>query len=518
MERFSVQEIAKHNKQGDCWLVVDGAVYDVSKFAIMHPGGEELLYEFGGKDVSDDFWGLHRREVLDKYHSKLLKGYVEGVKVPEQRDDGVTGFGAISGVPYAETFSARLSFKSPYHNEKHVAWRKFVREYYDKELRELSVRCEQSNEPATLEVMQKLSSAGLLHTRMGPGKHLNLLPMPMGLKPEEFDYAYEKIMQEETSRLQCPGFSDSLYAGFAIGTPPLINYGPEWMQKEVVPEILAGRKRVCLAITEAFAGSDVASIRTTAKLTPDGRHYIVNGTKKWITGSRFADYFTTAVRTGGPGAGGISMLLIPKSEGIETKLIKTVYSSSAGTGYVTFENVKVPVENLLGKENHGFPMIMANFNHERWAIAVGMIGASRYIVEECFKWTMQRKAFGKPLIQQAVVREKLAEMIAAVETVDAYADLITYQMSNMSYNEQNKHLGGPISLLKYKATRTAHDVADQAVQMFGGRGVTKGGMGRNVETFARTYKAPSVYGGAEAIMLSLGVSQALKTYPRDAKL
>jgi len=420
-------------------------------------------------------------------------------------------------VPYAETFAWR-GMHSPYHNEQHKQWRQYIRDFYDLHLREIAVDSENTNEPCPLELMQKLAEAGLLHTKLGPGKHLHLAPMPMGIKPEEYTYTHEKILQEETSRLQCPGFSDSCFAGFNIGAPPLINYGTEAMKREVLPEILAGRKRIALAITEAFAGSDVANIRTTAVKSDDGRHYIVNGTKKWISSGTFADYFVTAVRTGGEGHKGISMILIPRMEGVETKIIKTAYSSSAGTAYITFENVMVPVENLMGEENKGFRMVMSNFNHERWVIAVSIIAGARYVVEECFKWATQRKVFGQPLIMQSVIREKLGIMVAAVETVDAYADLLTHQMNNMAYDEQNKQLGGPISLLKYQATRTAHQVADQAVQCFGGRGFTKTGMGRVVETFARTYKAAAVYGGSEEIMVDLGVRQAMKFYPMDARL
>jgi alkylation response protein AidB-like acyl-CoA dehydrogenase/predicted heme/steroid binding protein len=508
--------VSKHNNDGDCWVVIDGAVFDVSRFAMMHPGGEKLLMETGGQDVSETFYGLHRREVLDKYKKKLLIGYTDDCEdVPDE--DGLSAWGHISKVPYAETFAWR-GLHSPYHDESHRVFRQYVREFYDRELREIAVESEASNEPCSLELMQKISQAGLLHTKLGPGKHLGLCAMPCGMKPEEFTYAHEKILQEETSRLQCPGFVDSCFAGFTIGTPPLINYGTPAMKKEILPEVLAGRKRIALAITEAFAGSDVAGLRTTAEKSPCGKFYIVNGTKKWISSGTFADYFVTAVRTGGEGAAGVSMLLIPRVEGVETKIIKTAYSSAAGTAYITFENAQVPVENLMGQENAGFPMVMANFNHERWVIAVSVIAGARYIVEECFKWAMQRVVFGKPLIKQSVIREKLGIMVAAVETVDAYADLLTHQMNNMSYKDQNKHLGGPISLLKYQATRTAHQIADQAVQTFGGRGFTKTGMGRNVETFARTYKAGSVYGGSEEIMVDLGVRQALRFYPLDARL
>merc|ERR1711907_224683 len=100
-------------------------------------------------------------------------------------------------------------------------------------------------------------------------------------------------------------------------------------------------------------------------------------------------------------------MLIPRVEGVETKIIKTAYSSAAGTAYITFEDAKVPADMLMGKEGAGFKMVMSNFNHERWVIAVAMIAGTRYVVEECFKWAMQRKVFGKPLIGQSVIREKL---------------------------------------------------------------------------------------------------------------
>ena len=167
-------------------------------------------------------------------------------------------------------------------------------------------------------------------------------------------------------------------------------------------ECLTGKKKICLAITEAFAGSDVARLRTTAERTPDGKHFIVNGTKKWITNGVFSDYFVTGVRT----EKGLSVLLIERGEGVETKPIKTSYSAAAGTAYVTFDNVKVPVENLLGQENKGIYVILSNFNHERWTMACASISQSRVVVEECLKWAHQRQVFGKRLIDQPVIRQK----------------------------------------------------------------------------------------------------------------
>jgi alkylation response protein AidB-like acyl-CoA dehydrogenase len=143
-----------------------------------------------------------------------------------------------------------------------------------------------------------------------------------------------------------------------IGLPPVLNFGSPELKKKVIPEVLSGKKYIALAISEAFAGSDVAGLQCTATKSADGQYYIVNGTKKWITNGTFADYFSTGVRTDK----GLSVLLIERGEGVETKPIKTSYSPAAGTAYITFDNVKVPVGNLLGKENKGLQVILSNFN------------------------------------------------------------------------------------------------------------------------------------------------------------
>jgi alkylation response protein AidB-like acyl-CoA dehydrogenase len=186
-------------------------------------------------------------------------------------------------------------------------------------------------------------------------------------------------------------------------------------------------------------------------------------------------------------------------------LIKTSYSPAAGTAYIIFDNVKVPVENLLGVENKGFEIIMSNFNHERWMIVCCIMGVMRTIVDQCFRWTHQREAFGKKLISQPVIRNKLAHMVAQMEAVDSWLDNITFQMTQMNDKQQYKYLGGPIALLKLQATRTACFVSDQACQIFGGRAITRTGMGMYVERFQKSFKFVSIYGGSEEIMADLGI-------------
>lgn len=147
-------------------------------------------------------------------------------------------------------------------------------------------------------------------------------------------------------------------------------------------------------------------------------------------------------------------------------------------------------------------------------MSCAVIRQSRSVVEECLKWCNQRIVFGKKLIEQPAIRQKLAKMISLVEANQSWLESIAYQMSHMSYAQQSKHLGGPIGLLKSHATRAAHEIADEAVNIFGGRGLTQSGMGRVVEMFHRTYKFDAILGGTEEILGDLGVRQAMKGFPK----
>ena len=323
-----------------------------------------------------------------------------------------------------------------------------MREWLRVNVRDEGNELDRANKAPSIELNQKIGRAGLYAARLGPGPHMKGLNI-LGVKGEDFDHFHELITHEEWSR-SCgsPSVQDGLGTGLVIGLPPVLNFGSPQLAEKVATECLNGDKRICLAISEPFAGSDVANIKATATKTEDGKYYLVSGIKKWITNGTFADYFVTAVRTGGEGISGISLLLVERSPGLETKLIPTSYGSSAGTAYVIMENVKVPVENILGEENGGFQCIMANFNHERWFI-VGLVSCStRGIVEECFKWSMQRNVFGKKLINQPVIRQKLATMISQVEALHSWLEVVTHQLNTMPKEDQFFELGGPISLLK----------------------------------------------------------------------
>jgi alkylation response protein AidB-like acyl-CoA dehydrogenase len=174
---------------------------------------------------------------------------------------------------------------------------------------------------------------------------------------EKWDLFHEMLLTDELSRAGSGGFVWNVIGGFAIGCPPLVKFGKKELVKRILPGILNGDRRICLAITEPDAGSDVANLGCEAVLSEDGKHYIVNGEKKWITNGIWCDYFTTAVRTGTKESGmnGVSVLLIERSfGGVSTRKMDCQGVWSSGTTYITFEDVKVPVENLIGKENQGF--------------------------------------------------------------------------------------------------------------------------------------------------------------------
>ncbi|KAG6332735.1 hypothetical protein ID866_6351, partial [Astraeus odoratus] len=331
-------------------------------------------------------------------------------------------------------------------------------------------------------------------------------------KPEEYDYFHELILNTELARFGTRGFVDGLLNGGVIALPPILNFGSPELQAQYVPDILGGKKYVALAITEAFAGSDVAGIQTTA--VREGDEWVITGTKKWITNGTFADYFTTLCQT----EAGQTVILIPRSSTVSTKPIKTSYSATAGTAYVTFSRTRVPVSHTLGSVGQGLRIILSNFNHERWMVVGTSLGAQRLVVEECLKWTNQRIAFGKPLSAQAGIRSRLALMIERVEACQSWVENITYQMNNMSYAEQSDKLAGPIALLKQFVSRSGRETAEDATQLFGGRGITAGGMGKVIENFHRTSPFDAILAGAEDVLGDLGVRQAVRKMPKNARL
>jgi len=518
-KKFTPEEVATHNSETDCWIIISGKVYDVTKFLQEHPGGKKVLLKVAGKDATKEFSGLHSAEVLPKYGPELLIGEIEEAKSEQaieesdrwanlERADGTFG----EQVPYGDPVWYQ-GWNVSYYNDSHRKFRRDVRIFVETHIMPY---CHEWDEAHALPkgFLKKVADAGILAGVVGPPwptKYAPYTRIAGGIKPEEFDAFHELILVDEFSRCGSGGVLWGTYAGLSIGLPPVLQFGPEHMKDRIARDCLYGEKVICLAITEPYAGSDVANLRTEAKLTPDGKYYIVNGEKKWITNGVFADYFCTAVRTGGPGMGGISLLLIERSfPGVTTRQMKCSGVWPSGTTYVTFEDVRVPVENIIGKENKGFKCIMYNFNHERWGVCVQATRFARVCLEESIKYAHKRKTFGKRLIDHPVIREKIANMARQVEATQCWLETITHQLNTLSHDEQQIRLGGPIALLKAQSTKTFEFCAREASQIFGGLAYTRGGQGDKIERLYREVRAYAIPAGSEEIMLDLGVRQALK--------
>jgi len=335
----------------------------------------------------------------------------------------------------------------------------------------------------------------------------------LGIRVEDFDLLHVCIYWDEMARFG--SVYASMSAGMTYAISPIIKYGSPKLQKQFLPDLLTGKKRTCLAVTEPSAGSDVANISTTANKSACGKYYLVTGNKKWITNGIWSDYSTMAVRTGGPGPAGLSLLIVPllNTPGVSMRPIKTLGAGLTGTTYIDLDEVKVPVTNLIGKENHGMKMIMTNFNHERLQICVSGCRNSRTALSSAFEYTMAREAFGKPLMDQPVVRHRLAKAGAQLESLSAWIESLAYQMSQMESRTASEELGGLTAMMKAQTGIVFDECARCAVLLFGGAGLTQDeGKGATVEKLYRAVPAARIPGGSEDVLLDLGIRELAKRF------
>jgi len=261
--------------------------------------------------------------------------------------------------------------------------------------------------------------------------------------------------------------SGGLVAGLGsldIGLPPIVKWARPEVRERVAPLVLSGEKISALAVTEPSGGSDVANLQTRA--VRDGDHYRVSGSKTFITSGVRADFYTVAVRTGDPGYGGISLLLIEKGTPGFTvgRQLKKMGWWASDTAELFFDDCRVPVGNLIGAENMGFACIMGNFQSERLALALMANMTAQLALEESLKWAKEREAFGKPIGKFQVIKHRLAEMATALEVSREF-----------TYRQAAKMAAGQsvikeISMAKNFATDTSDRITSEAVQILGGLG------------------------------------------------
>ncbi|KAH6684589.1 acyl-CoA dehydrogenase-like protein [Halenospora varia] len=401
-----------------------------------------------------------------------------------------------------------MGLPSPYYSESHRKWQKTCRALVDELMADAGEWERNGDVPEDL--YARFAAANFLIPNLSsplPVKWLHkvgITHLPGGLAVEDFDYLHTLIYCDELARSGSMGPSGSVNTGMAYGVPPILKFGSEELKGRFVPDLLTGKKRICIAITEPGAGSDVANIATTAVRSKDGKEFIVNGTKKWITNGLWSDYASMAVRTGGPGPSGLSMLVVPLlgHPGVTMRRIRVGGQTAAGTTFIELDDVRVPVSNLIGTEGQGMKYVMQNFNHERLTIAIGVNRLARVALASAFEYCMRREAFGKTLMEQPVVRNRLARCGAELESHWAWVEQFVYAMTKLSEEEANRELGGLTALAKAKAGMVVESCASTAVLLFGGNGEVPG---------AR------IPGGSEDVMLDLAIRQLVKNFQKKVK-
>ncbi|MDA5193521.1 acyl-CoA dehydrogenase family protein [Govanella unica] len=389
-------------------------------------------------------------------------------------------------IPVSQLDFDGLRPPSPHLTSAHAAWRQRLRHFVDKDI---APHLDDWDKSGTFPdaVYKTAADAGLL----GMG-----FPVELGGLDEPIDLYHRIIFSEEFHRLG----SGVVFADLAthwIGLPPIISHGTDEMKDRIARPVLRGDKKMAFAVTEPSGGSDVSGLKTTAERRGD--HFIVNGSKTLISGAMRADFILAAVRTGGPGMGGISLLVIEADRaGISRTPVPGLTWYNASIGTFTFDNVEVPVSNLIGTENRGFASLAGQLNIERFSGIAATLAMSRTCIAEAVAWAQQRETFGKRLVDHQAIRHKLIEMISALRVSYAYLD----------YCIDRFHRGdvpiADLSLLKIQGVKTLEHCAREAMHILAGQayqGTTR------VERIFRESRIFAIGGGTEEILKDLTARQ-----------
>lgn len=278
---------------------------------------------------------------------------------------------------------------------------------------------------------------------------------------------------------------------------PVLAGAREHVRQAVIPSILAGRTIGALAITEPSGGSDVAQLTTRAERVPGG--WSITGSKMFITSGIRADHILVAARTGGPGAGGVSLFLVDgDAGGLARTPLKKIGWWASDTAALYFDQVFVPEDRLVGEENAGFRLVMQNFNGERMTMAAGGLGQAMACVEDALDWARERRTFGQRLIEHQAIRHKLVRMIDEILPMQAWLLQLAQRL------DAGEAPAGDLALAKNHGARLMRDCADQSLQILGGAGFLRGS---RIERAWRDCKVYMIGGGAEEVMNDLAARQ-----------
>jgi acyl-CoA dehydrogenase len=367
---------------------------------------------------------------------------------------------------------------TPPFTEEHEELRSSARGFIE---RELTPHAQQWEEDHWFpdEVFGKLAAQGLLG-----------LKYPLEYGGQGGDYLHEAVLIEELARVGSGGTAAGIGAHVNIATPPIWKFGTEEQKQRYLAPAIRGEKIGALGITEPGAGSDVAAIRTRAEPAEAG--WMVNGEKTYITNGVRADFIVTAVKTTAAGGHhGISFLIIDRGEGIVSAPLQKLGWQASDTATISFEDVFVPEENLLGGLHEGFALIMANFQWERLAMALGAVGAMQLAWERTAEFARERQAFGRPLSGHQTIRHRLVDLATSAHTCRC-----------VTYDALRRFVAGEeplreVTMAKLLTQRACFELMDACLQIHGGAGYMREYW---VERAARDARLGPIGGGSDEIM------------------
>lgn len=372
--------------------------------------------------------------------------------------------------------------RSIYFSEEHEQLRAQVRRFVENEVKPHGLKWEEQGY-VPREVLQKMGSLGFLGIRY-----------PAEYGGSEMDTLGTVVLAEELGRSTFGGFAITVLVHTDMASVHLFNAGSQAQKDKFMPDIVAGRKIVAVCVTEPFAGSDVKGIRTTARR--EGNDYIINGSKTFITNGVYADLYCVAVKSD-PKAQptqSVSMLLVEKGNPglkVARPLDKHGWRSS-DTAELSFENCRVPAENLLGQEGRGFYAIMKNFQNERTTIGAMCIGECAAAIEITLDWVKSREAFGAPLWSKQAIRQRLAELAGRVEA----GRQLVYHAAWL--DAQGFDATKEVSMVKAYCGELVNEVLYDCVQFHGGLGFMRES---TIERMSRDVRVQAIGGGATEVML-----------------
>ncbi|MBC5635604.1 acyl-CoA dehydrogenase [Ornithinibacillus sp. BX22] len=371
--------------------------------------------------------------------------------------------------------------------EEQQMMRKMVQDFAQKEVLPEIERMEKEKR-FPMELIRKMGELGI----MG-------IPIPEEYQGSGMDYTSYVIAIHELSKVSA-ALGVILSVHTSVGTNPILFFGTEEQKKKYVPKLATGEYLGAFALTEPHAGSDAKNLKTTAKL--DGDHYVLNGSKVFITNGGAADIYITFARTA-PGANGISAFIVEKdTEGfIVGKQEKKMGLHGSNTVQLMFEGCRIPKAQLLGREGDGFKIAMANLNKGRVGIAAQALGIGEAAFEYAANYAKEREQFGKPIANNQGISYKLADMATKLEA----CKLLVYRAALLI--EQDTPCAKEASMAKMFASDTAMQVAIEAVQIFGGYGYTEE---YPVERLFRDAKITQIYEGTNEIQHMVIANNLLK--------